>query len=211
MNWSPIIVKLSILGQNCERSRELVRKVSRHNRYMGKLRKYSRERSKLINIDLFQSLIVNGGKIVSFDAEWSPYRPITQLGITVAENGSVKSFNITIGDFKSPRFRYGETINMDNDAAKEWLRSVFQDAELIIGHSLKNDRSQLHKWGVDMPEIPFIDTANWSRYVMRKMDRVGLDNLAKYLGISHKGAHCAGNDSFVTFSVAEKINQLVVD
>lgn len=195
MDWQAI--SQALYDRNDVRCRKLNRKVQLHIRNK---KKFAHVLSNLAGIQKFRKARV----AVAIDCEWNPKRPITEIGVTVRRDGEVKSYNVSIT--RQSTFLYGDSHKMTDADARDWLRDMLKDAEVVVGHAIRNDVMQLQKWGFGMPDCHRIDTAKWSRVVFRSPNSVNLKRLAAHYGIEHDHAHCAGNDSHVTMRVAHAIN-----
>ena len=160
--------------------------------------------TKLINFSYLEKAFEVGNiHVASFDAEWTPCSYISEIGVTVFKTGVWSSHNVILDKHEGFDFLYGNTVRMSSDEAREWLYLIFTDVELLIGHSLKHDRTQLDKWGWKFPDITTIDTALWSRKMFPEArGSSSLEKLATHYGIEHPSAHCGGNDAMVTMRVA---------
>ena len=145
--------------------------------------------------------------IVCFDAEWEYQLPnrVTELGVAIMRDGLIMAHNVRVRG-RGRRFHGGETVYMDDDAAKTWLRDIMAAADLLVGHALQNDRLKMKRWGCPLPSIealPMVDTGTWSRITnAQSANPRRLTHLADQYGIERKNAHVAGNDALVTLRVA---------
>lgn len=138
-----------------------------------------------------------GSKIIAIDNEWTPRRPITEIGIS--EFGG-KSHNVRLTP-GGKEFRHGTTRYMTDEQAKLWLAQQLEGVDLIIGHMFKNDVRQYAKWGFEIPKIPLLDTGLWSKALFPP-NHMSLKHMAEKYGINAAGWHCAGNDAYITLMVA---------
>ncbi len=148
-------------------------------------------------------------KIVAIDAEWTMSKPITEIGVSVWEDGHMRTFNVSVGATER-KFHHGTTRYITDDQARYWLGRMLEDAKLIIGHSFKNDRQQFVKWGFTVPShIPVLDTASWSKNRFPP-NAQKLSRLANFYEVDSRGAHCAGNDARMTFEVALAMREEII-
>lgn len=151
--------------------------------------------------------LAQGQSIICFDAEWE-YQPpnrVTELGIASWRDGVITVHNVRVRGRGRP-FNGGKTIHMTDDAAKDWLRGIMADADLLVGHALQNDRLKMKQWGCRLPgpeTLPVVDTGAWSRLTNKESANPRrLAHLAAEYGIERKGMHVAGNDAYITLQVA---------
>ena len=145
--------------------------------------------------------------IVSFDAEWE-YQPpnrVTELGIAILRNGTIKVHNVRVRGRGRP-FHGGKTLYLADEAAQAWLRDIMSSADLLVGHALQNDRLKMKQWGCPLPNmqnLPTVDTGTWSRLTnLENGNPRRLSHLADHYGIDRKGMHVAGKDALVALEVA---------
>lgn len=151
---------------------------------------------------LFQILdhaLQHNHKIISFDAEWTPFNPLTELGVTTFHNGEMISHNIRLVKNKGRAFLYGEDQQMSLKDGLMWLNNVMKGSSLLLGHALYNDRLALKKVGASFPShIKVLDTYSWSKLIVRNPMGCSLKTLADFLEVPRIGAHVAGNDARIT-------------
>lgn len=152
-----------------------------------------------------------GSKILAFDAEWTMRRPITELGIAIYQNGEMTAHNVRLTP-GGKNFRYGVTRYMTDRQAKLWVRGMFSEADLLVGHALNNDRLQMRRWGEPIPDMPYLDTSPWSRALNQSShDPISLGKFADRYGVDCTGAHCGGNDAVITLNLVLALARIEVD
>lgn len=152
---------------------------------------------------IMQHSLKAGHKIVAFDAEWQRCYPydITELGVAIYHKGKREVHNIRVragGGKVDPMTRF-----MTKDQAIKWLKEIFKDANLLVGHALKNDRAKMSEWGWCLPNISTVDTERWS--VLLNPEQKSSINLTKFctlIGSEVRKGHIAGNDALMTLDVA---------
>jgi len=191
-------------------------KVGRHIEYYESLIKPVYDLAKLSGLTTLSSAIHRGEKVIVFDAEWPysfhPIRKMNEIGLVVFENGTTTIHNVQIGDYrKDGEFMHGHTTHLSDIKAKEWLRYQTNGAKCIVGHALTNDRKQLNEWGWYFPpNTIYADTSDWSQQMYScKGAALKLHTLAQRMNVfdghDMKKLHCAGNDAYLTWHVAQAI------
>ncbi len=144
--------------------------------------------------------LLRSGKVVALDFEWKDGRPITEVGISILGGDT---HQIVVGTETYKRFNHGPITFLNDDEARDYLKSVLADADAFIIHGRTSDDYQLALWEYSLPDIPCIDTALWSEKLYTTENKpMSLVALALHYGISVRGAHCGGNDAWITAQVA---------
>ncbi len=194
-----------------ERSRQVLKRVRLHMRFLRKLRKKLNPRVPMAlhtttQYRLMREALDRGDKIVAFDAEWQYQWPnlITELGVAIYHNGHREVHNVRVrgGAGKTDK----STRFMTDEQAKRWLASMFKGAGLLVGHAIHNDRVKMQQWGWPLPEndvLPLVDTGRWSQ-VMNPTDNnpQRLSTFCRNHGVEVTKSHVAGNDACMTLDVA---------
>lgn len=145
--------------------------------------------------------------IIVVDLEWNMWTQLTtEIGYTVYRNGVVESFNLCIG-ITGDRFAYGVSEYMDRDSAYERLKAECQAADLLVGHSFRNDLKHLASHGVLLEPKPFADTQRWQRAIDKAGKSAKLTDLCLMHGVEIADPHVGGNDARMTFEVFRKLLQ----
>lgn len=205
MNWKLIRNTLNERYQETGDARALYvsRRVNRYLKKKNRAERNSRVRNilpeNITQFQMFMKAIREDKHILAIDAEWSPWKPITEIG--VYDYRAKQCHNIRLTQKGGDGFRHGETVRMNKALAKQWLHDTLNGVDMVIGHAFKNDLRQFAQWGFNFPKVRIVDTALWSKALFPP-NEVSLVKLADQYGIDRRGSHCAGNDAHVTLLVA---------
>lgn len=155
-------------------------------------------------IERIRQAIEAGLPVICFDAEWTPWRPITEIGLAIYRSGEITHRNIRVlPDYRpklTTRYRFGETEYMSKDDAQQTMRAFFSEDHVLVGHAINNDRRQMSQWGAPFVSEHIFDTYNYAR-ARYPGEKMSLKSMVERQGYWPKGAHIAGNDAGMVLHV----------
>lgn len=209
MDWNRIsqLIGNSMKGKpHTEREKDILARIVKHRRRMAKVTKANRVPPKVTDTPqwrIMRRALAKGGRIVAFDSEWQRHAPyaVTELGVAIYQHGNISHRTIRVRG--AP---HSEAERMTEKDARKWLRGVMREADLLVGHALKNDRDKMDEWRCPLPasdDLLFIDTAMWSRSLNPVAKQpMKLVSFCEMHGVETLKAHVAGNDALMTLRVA---------
>lgn len=156
-------------------------------------------------------LMIQGKKFIAIDVEcdYNDQSIVTEIGYTTMKNGELFSRNFVIAVpgrniRKTNTFDYGITSVLTIESAIYELKKEMEDCEVLIGHSLENDKRYLKKY-IDISLPNEFDTATISKAITGYHRRLRV--FAAMFGIAALYTHNAGNDARYTMDAFLKFLQ----
>lgn len=161
-------------------------------------------------------------KVVSIDFEFfinkdDSYTP-TELGISISEKGKIESYHFLIKEHYEKKrnkalqgkFEFGQTQIVSESQIPMLLEYAIKDSKYILFHEQREDTQIFNQVNVEIPEtIDVLDTQLcYKRYFRKKGSLPNgekLESLLSMFKIEYKHLHNAGNDSYYTLLLLQKM------
>lgn len=163
-------------------------------------------------------------KVVSIDFEFfinkdDSYTP-TELGISISENGKIESYHFLIKEHYEKKrnktlqgkFDFGQTQIVSESQIGMLLEYAIKDSKYILFHEQREDSQIFQQVNVAIPNtVDVLDTQLcYKRYFRKKGSLPNgekLESLLSMFKIEYKHLHNAGNDSYYTLVLLQKMAQ----